>query len=351
MPSKLHPEDEKQIQPASTPSLAAAIEMWAQASTDPASARRHDLLRDKRAALLSDGADGRAAGFFVCVPKPPQAVTPLDVRTWQAYLEDMGLAPASVYARISRLSSFYEWLMREPAFKDHIRANPVRLARPKAPKAYQSEKTRSLTDAEATALLRFVQSLAAGGDLSARRDYALLRFFFATGKRRSEIIGLRWGDLRFTADTLIIHTREKGGLYRATEIRDPGVAAALFAYLQATDRWDATADQPLMEADDPLWLRHDRAATGRQPLSSHGFVKLLKQYARIIGVDDIHLHQTRHTVARIVGEESGDLSAVQTVLGHQNINTTRIYLERVSVKHDKHSRDIARRLRLDDDPA
>lgn len=330
-------------------SLVTAIELWSEATTSADSARRHDLLRDKRKALLSDGADGTAAGFFVCIHKPVEAITPLDVKTWQAYLEDMGLAPASVYSRVSRLSSFYDWLLSEPAFKDRIRANPVPLARPKAPKAYQSEKTQALSDDDARALLQVVQEEALKGDISAKRDYALLRFFFATGKRRSEIIGLRWDDLSFSRDAIIIRSKEKGGLYRATEITDSGVRVALFAYLKASERWDEAANQPLMEKDDPLWLRHDRAARGRQPVTSHGFVKLFKHYARLAGLGDIHLHQTRHTVARMVGEEAGDLAEVQTVLGHQNITTTRVYLDRITVKRDKHSRRIARRLGLEED--
>lgn len=337
------------LRPQEAAALRNAVTLWAEATTRTSSDRRHDLLRDKFHALLSDGRDGTSAGFFVCVQKPVDQVTPLDVKTWQAYLEDMGLAHASIYARISRLSSFYNWLLNEPSFKGRIHANPVALARPRAPRAYQSEKTRALSDDDAHALLVEVQAAALKGDLSARRDYALLRFYFATGKRRSEIISLRWGDLHFSESAIIIHSREKGGLYRATEINDPGVRAALFAYLKATDRWDERSSTPLMEADSPLWLRHDRAASGQQPVTSHGFVKALKQYAKKAGLGDIHLHQTRHTVARLVGEESGNLAEVQTVLGHQNIATTRVYLERVQVKRDRHSRRIAKRLQLDAD--
>ena len=337
------------LRPQEAAALRNAVSLWAEASTRTESNRRHDLLRDKFHALLSDGHDGTAAGFFVCVQKAIDQVTPLDVKAWQAYLEDMGLAHASVYARISRLSSFYNWLMDEPSFKGRIRVNPVELARPRAPHAYQSEKTRALSDDDARTLLAEVQAAALDGDLSARRDYALLRFYFATGKRRSEIINLRWRDLHLSDEAIIIHSLEKGGLYRATEINDPGVRAALFAYLKASERWDERKNAPLMEADSPLWLRHDRAAKGQQPVTSHGFVKALKQYAKKAGLGNFHLHQTRHTVARLVGEESGDLAEVQTVLGHQNIATTRVYLDRVQVKRDKHSRRIAKRLQLDDD--
>lgn len=333
-----------------TPALVEAVTLWADARTDSESDRRHDLLRDKKNALLGDGSNGAAAGFFVVIQKPADRITPLDVKTWQAYLEEMNLAAASVYARISRLSSFYEWLLEEPYFRQFIQQNPVSMARPKAPKAYQTDKTKALSDDAARKLLQTVKAAAKDeSNLNAVRDYALLRFYFATGKRRSEIIRLTREDIQLMPDMLVINTEEKGGLYRATEVRDPGVREALLRYLRLSGRWDEFDNQPDMRDDDPLWLRHDRAATGQQAVTSHGFVKALKKYAKQAGIGHIHLHQTRHTVARMVGEQSGDLSEVQTVLGHQNIATTRVYLDRVAVKRDKHSKRIAGRLGLDEE--
>jgi integrase len=73
----------------------------------------------------------------------------------------------------------------------------------------------------------------------------------------------------------------------------------------------------------------------------------LKRYATAIGLADIHLHQTRHTFARMVGEDAGSLIEVHEALGHKDIATTRVYLERVRTERDKHSRQIARRLGLE----
>ncbi|MFQ3645988.1 MAG: tyrosine-type recombinase/integrase [Anaerolineae bacterium] len=336
--------------PTLPPALVQAVQLWAQATTNSASRRYHDLIHDKCQALLADGAGGTAAGFFAYARLLPHQVSPVDVQAWQAYLVEMQLQPATVYARVSRLSSFFEWLLKEPTFRHQLRGNPVKLARPKAPAPYQTAYSRALNDEEARQLLAVVQADAASGSLHAIRDYALLRFYFATGKRREEIIGLCWGDLRFTEEALIIDTQHKGGLYRASEVRDPGVKAALLRYLKASERWDTLTDTPLMEPDSPLWLRHDRAARRPAPVTSHGFVKAFKQYARRAGLGDVHLHQTRHTVARIVGEESGSLTDVQTFLGHQNLNTTRVYLDRIAVKRDRHSERIARRL-IDHDEA
>ena len=76
-------------------------------------------------------------------------------------------------------------------------------------------------------------------------------------------------------------------------------------------------------------------------------MKHLKRYAAEIGRADIHLHQTRHTFARMVGEDAGSLMEVQEALGQKDIATTRVYLERVCTERDTHSRQIARRLGLE----
>ena len=164
--------------------------------------------------------------------KHPGEVSPEDVKRWQRRLEER-LRPATVYVRVSLLSSFYEWLMRDPVLARFIQTNPVRLARPRAPKPYQTESVKSFTDEELIALVEHVRALAAeDSNLVAKRDYALLRLYVATGWRREEVISLRGSDVR-VADGLIVSGRAKGGHYRAKEVRDPEVKDALLDYLAA----------------------------------------------------------------------------------------------------------------------
>ena len=132
----------------------------------------------------------------------------------------------------------------------------------------------------------------------------------------------------------------KGGDYVAREVADPTVRDALVDYLTASGRLDR------MKAESPLWTRHDRAGKPGSPLTSHAFVKNLKRYAQQAGIDDIHLHQTRHTYARIVAEETGSITETQDALGHKNLATTRVYVQRVAVKKDKMSGKVAARLGL-----
>lgn len=307
-----------------------AVTLWANARTDASSARRTDLLHYK-AKTVTD--------FFTwCTidgkPKHPAEVTALDVKAWQAHLESQSLAHSTVYARISQLSSFYEWMIADETLGQHIGGNPVRLARPKAPKAYQTESTQALTDDELRALLAQVKGR---DDVIGKRDYALLLFYMATGMRRSEVISLRWGDVKVNGG-LSLAGKVKGGDYREREIADPRVRDALLDYLETSGRLDR------LTPESPLWTRHDRAGNPGKQLTSHAFAKRFKRYARLAGLGDVHLHQTRHTYARLVGDATGSVKAVQEALGHANEAATRIYMQRLAVKRDHYSKGILDRL-------
>ena len=83
----------------------APILAWADTKTDPSSSRRHDLIRDKASAVVE---------FFNFCGKSPEQVTPGDVKLWQIELERKSLAPSTIYTKISKVSSFYEWMMKDP---------------------------------------------------------------------------------------------------------------------------------------------------------------------------------------------------------------------------------------------
>lgn len=309
--------------------LVNAIHLWAAATTDAESACREDLLSSKRQAVSS---------FFAHCGKHPGEVTALDVQGWRDALEGKGFKPATVYARISRLSSFYTWVLRDPVLGPFIKGNPADFARPKCPKPYQTESSKALDDEQVSALVRVVMRRATAGDMVGKRDYALLLMFITTGMRRQEVIGLRGSDLELREDGLIVRCRVKGGDYVGRAVDEPLVRDALFDYLGACGRTNA------LGSDRPLWTRHDRAGRPGAPLCSHSFSKNLKGYAREAGIEKIHIHQTRHTFARIISEETGSIVETQDALGHKNLATTRVYVNRIAVKKDKHSHSIMSRL-------
>jgi integrase len=308
-----------------------AVSLWAEQNTRPETLERADKLKDKVSAVTS---------FFDFAGKHPADVTPPDVSAWRAGMEARGLKPATVYARVSRVSAFYRWLMTDPRLSQFIRANPAAQARPSYPRPYQSESTKALSDDEMNSLLGVVRRLAEAGSITGKRDYALLLFYFLTGLRRSEVISLRGRDLEWRDGTLIIRYRRKGGKFTAREVSDPAAYEALEAYLEAAGRGG------VLGTGRPLWTRHDRAGRPGAPLTSRAFVENLKRYAREAGLAHVHLHQTRHTYARIVAEETGSFLEAQEALDHENQATTKVYVQRITVKRDRHGRKVADRMRL-----
>ena len=307
-----------------------AVALWAEQNTRPETLARAERLRDKLSAVTS---------FFDFSRKHPGEVTPEDVSRWRAEMERRGLKPATVYARVSRVSAFYRWLMSDPQLSRFIPTNPAAQARPRYPRPYQSESTKALSDDEMNALLGVVRRSAGSGSVVGKRDYALLLLYFLTGLRRSEVIGLRGGDLEFNDGTLVIKYRRKGGKFAAREVSDPAASDALNDYLEAAGRMN------VIGSGRPLWTRHDRAGRPGAPLTSRAFVENLKAYAREAGLPHIHLHQTRHTYARIVAEETGSFIEAQEALDHENQATTRVYVQRITVKKDRHGGKVSARIR------
>ena len=306
--------------------LQGAVSLWASATTGE-SERRQDLLRDKQRIVLA---------FFKYVGKLPGEVEPSDVQSWLRDLEERGAKPGTTYQHACLLSSFYSWALKDAEVGQHVRRNPARMARPRAPKPYQTESVKALSDEEVGALVAAVRRRAQDGDVVGKRDYALLLLYLATGLRRQEAIGLRGKDVQ-VGETLVLEYCAKGGDYRSREVREPQVKEALLDYLAAAGRLHA------LKTDAPLWTRHDRAGKPGEALSSHCFVKNLKKYAKEAGVEGFHLHRTRHTFARIVSEFTGDITATQNALDHQNRSTTRVYVQRIAVKRDLYSEEVSKR--------
>ena len=311
--------------------LSAAIQFWAEGSTRAETFERASKLKDKVQAVES---------FFAFARKHPGDVMPEDVRSWRSHLEARGQKPATVYARVSRVSAFFKWLMADPKLGQHIRTNPVASARPRHPQPYQSESVKALTDEEMNQLLTVVKSRADSGSVVAKRDYALLLFFFLTGLRRNEVVSLRGKDLERKEGRLVIKYRRKGGKFVGREVEDASVFEAITEYLAFSGR------ENVLGSERPLWTRHDRAGKSGAPLSSRSFADNLKAYAREAGLDSIHVHQTRHTYARIVAEETGSYLEAQEALDHENAATTRVYVQRITVKADKHGRKVASRINV-----
>jgi integrase len=116
---------------------------------------------------------------------------PGDVEEWRWSLKTEGLADGTIYNRISALAQFFEYLRNEVGMMKFIRINPARVSLPKAAKPFQSESVKALSREELGRLLEVVAEHARDQRAVNLRDYAILQFYVATGRRRAEIINLR----------------------------------------------------------------------------------------------------------------------------------------------------------------
>ena len=305
-------------------SVNGAVLAWAGGSTNKESLRKVDLLRDKSRIV---------ADFLAFAGKSPEEIRAGDVLAWQEELERRGLTPPTIYAAVSKVSSFYTYL--DKTWPGRFPVNPVIGARPKAPKAYTSESTSSISDEEIADLVAVVRAKADSGSIVGKRDYALVLHFALTGRRRAEVIRLRRRDIK-TNGIMLIEYRVKGGEIEARPVDAELVKVAMLDYLEASGRpWES------LKPSSPIWTRHDRAGKPGKALTSHAFAKNLKGYAAEAGLPEFHLHQLRHTFARKAQDKTRSLAEVQELLGHKHPGTTRRYVQRVGLRRDNVSDRIA----------
>ena len=207
-----------------------------------------------------------------------------------------GLGPASLKSLASAWRSFFRWLARE----GEVAQNPALGLR--SPRV--TRKLPQVLDADEMATLVEVP----GDDAEAMRDRALLELLYSSGLRVSELCGVRWRDL--DADGGLLRVTGKGSKTRIVPVGTKALAA-----LAALKDQDRPAD------GDPL-VR----GRGGRPLTPNGVRVRLKKRARQQGVwKRVYPHLLRHSCASHLLESSGDLRAVQELLGHADIGTTQIY--------------------------
>lgn len=300
------------------------VESWLTRTTNSSLKRSSDIRNDKSKAIFD---------FFDFCGKSAEQILPSDVEEWRWNLKTQRLADGTIYNRISALSQFFEYLRNEVGMMKFIPINPARVSLPKATKPFQSKTVKALSREELGRLLEVVANHIADRQPVHLRDHAILQFYVATGRRRAEIISLGGSSIKIKDGRFFIKARVKGGFFLNFELNDEPTKNALFNYLAATDRID------IFGTDEPIWLRHGKGAhAGRSKgLTSHGFAKKMKIYAIEAGIKNFHIHRLRHTFAKIVSES---MAETQEALGHSNIKTTQIYVQRLAVNKDIHSKSI-----------
>ena len=213
-------------------------------------------------------------------------------------LHGRGLAARSLARTLSAWRAYYRWLAKRGAIAidpcDGLRApkQPRTL-----PKALSVDQTSALLDAVAD-------------DELETRDKAMFELFYSSGLRLSELAGLDADGIDFAAGTVTV--TGKRAKTRTVPV-GTRAAAALTDWLAERTSF-ATADRALF-----LSRRGTRLAV-------RSIERRLERWATKQGLGlHVHPHMLRHSFASHVLQSSGDLRAVQEMLGHSNIATTQIY--------------------------
>jgi integrase/recombinase XerC len=210
------------------------------------------------------------------------------------------LKPRSLALRAAALRSFYRYLQQQKLI-DH---NPaLYLKVPKfdkpLPKNLDVDQMHKLLD------------LPTEEDELACRDQAILELFYSSGLRLEELVGANVADINWSEK--LIRVRGKGNKERVLPIGRLA-ATALQRWLQI--RPDFIGSEP-----DALFLSRQKLR-----ISARHVRNRVKLWAKRQGMDqNVHPHMLRHSFASHLLESSGDLRAVQELLGHANLSTTQVY--------------------------
>lgn len=221
------------------------------------------------------------------------------VRQFAAAQHRQGLAPSSIQRRLSAVRAFFEYLLREGV----ARANPAREVR--APK--HRKRLPKTLDADEMARLLDIP----GDDPLTCRDRAMLELCYSSGLRLAELGALDLGDVDL-ADG-VVRVTGKGAKTRLVPVGRHAVAAL--------KRWLAQRAAFAAPGEMALFV----GGRGRR-LALRTIARRLAWWARRQGLPThVHPHMLRHSFASHLLESSGDLRAVQELLGHASISTTQIY--------------------------
>jgi len=221
------------------------------------------------------------------------------LRRYVAQLHARGLDGKSLARMLSAWRGLYRYLARDHGYTH----NPC--AGLRAPK---SKKTlpQALSPDEAARLMEIP-----GEDALAVRDKAMFELFYSSGLRLAELTGLAPDDIDFSDAT--VRVTGKGAKTRVVPVGSHA--------LGAVRKWLAARAPLVKDPADALFVNRNGTR-----LTPRAIEYRMKQWALKLGLaGNVHPHVLRHSFASHVLQSSGDLRAVQEMLGHASISTTQVY--------------------------
>ena len=200
-----------------------------------------------------------------------------------------------------------------------VSSNPCdEIERPRA----NPSPPRGLTAEEVRRLLAVIPETPEG-----LRDRAIVLTLVLTGRRRSEILNLRAGDLS-TDGGLSYAYRGKGGKQAKRELPRP----AFDAIETALAAWEKNL--PTMDAGESIWPSRHAAANG-MGLTSGTFYARFRRYMQAAGLAPAGVHILRHAAAKLRRDAGESVEEVSQFLDHSSLQVTSVYLRRLEGQEDR----------------
>ena len=238
---------------------------------------------------------------------------PQQVRNFAAQIHRQGLGGRSIQRKLSALRSFCRYLIKQ----GHLSSNPAQDIRaPKTPRilphSLDIDRINGLLDKRADSWL-------------AQRDLAMMELMYSSGLRLAELVGLELNDI----DLLQAEARVLG---KGRRMRVVPIGRKAREVLR---NWLKVRSIHCAEGEMALFI--NRSGTR---LSHRSVQQRFRRWSLKQGFDSrLHPHVLRHSFATHLLESSGDLRAVQELLGHANLSTTQVYthldFQRLAQVYDK----------------
>lgn len=234
--------------------------------------------------------------------------TRADIENWRDKLIAEKKSAATVQLYLTSVKIFFRWLNQEqiyPNIADHLKSRV---------KISHEHKKDALTAAQAGNLLKSVK----GDDVKAKRNRAILALMMTAGLRTIEVERADCGDMinQFGKTYLLIQGKGRSA-------KDAKVLVPLQVVRLIQEYWKVRGR---ITAAEPLFTSTANCNRG-QRLSTQAISKMVKAALRNVGMNTPRLtaHSLRHTAATAMILSGVELTQVQQVLRHVNINTTMIY--------------------------
>ena len=221
------------------------------------------------------------------------------LRTWLANLHGEGLGQRTLHRLLSSIRSFFRYLNRQ----GRVEGNPAQLlSAPKTPR-----KLPSTLDADQVGSLLNISD----DDPLILRDLAILELFYSSGLRLAELAGLNLES--FEEGFQRVRVLGKGRKERLLPVGRKA-REAIRQWLSARNSFPEKGEQALFLSKNGHRLSHRQIQNRVSKLAKENGLPA-----------HLHPHMLRHSFASHMLESSGDLRAVQELLGHSDISTTQIY--------------------------